>query len=65
MFNGAWPGQASLKTSVLAASIIDSGSSFHSWGKSFIHIIGGPATSIYKFLNLKVGGHFLFGVPSV
>jgi len=41
--------KASLKTSVLAASIIDSGSSFHSWEKSFIHIYIGPATSIYKF----------------
>ena len=46
---GPWALKASLKTSVLAASKIDSGSSFHSWEKSFFFIYIGPATSIYKF----------------
>ena len=44
--------KASLKASVLAASIIVSGSSFHSLtdlGESYIYIYISPATSIYKF----------------
>ena len=48
MFNGPWALKASLKTSVLAASIIDSGSSFHSWEKSFIHICR-SCNQHYKF----------------
>ena len=48
----AWALKASLKASVLAASIIVSGSSFHSLtdlGKSYIYIYISPATSTYKF----------------
>ena len=48
----AWALKASLKASVLAASIIVSGSSFHSLtdlGESYIYIYISPATSIYKF----------------